>query len=140
MEELVDILVTTYNTNEKYLKKQIESILKQTYKNIRIYISDDNSTNINVAEILKKYKEQDERIELYIQPKNLGYNKNFEFLLKQSKAHYIMFSDHDDIWNKEKVEKSLKKKMWTWFTATVDKLMKMELFYMMIILNTKMYL
>lgn len=72
MEELVDILVTTYNTNEKYLKKQIESILKQTYKNIRIYISDDNSTNTNVAEILKKYKEQDERIELYIQPKNLG--------------------------------------------------------------------
>ena len=66
MEELVDILVTTYNTNEKYLKKQIESILKQTYKNIRIYISDDNSTNTNVAEILKKYKEQDERIELYI--------------------------------------------------------------------------
>ena len=60
MEELVDILVTTYNTNEKYLKKQIESILKQTYKNIRIYISDDNSTNTNVAEILKKYKEQDE--------------------------------------------------------------------------------
>ena len=58
MEELVDILVTTYNTNEKYLKKQIESILKQTYKNIRIYISDDNSTNTNVAEILKKYKEQ----------------------------------------------------------------------------------
>ena len=102
MEELVDILVTTYNTNEKYLKKQIESILKQTYKNIRIYISDDNSTNTNVAEILKKYKEQDERIELYIQPKNLGYNKNFEFLLKQSKANYIMFSDHDDIWNKDK--------------------------------------
>ena len=64
MEELVDILVTTYNTNEKYLKKQIESILKQTYKNIRIYISDDNSTNTNVAEILKKYKDQDERIEL----------------------------------------------------------------------------
>jgi len=45
-------------------------------------------------------KEQDERIELYIQPKNLGYNKNFEFLLKQSKANYIMFSDHDDIWNR----------------------------------------
>ena len=88
MEELVDILVTTYNTNEKYLKKQIESILKQTYKNIRIYISDDNSTNTNVAEILKKYKEQDERIELYIQPKNLGYNKNFEFLLKQCIMSY----------------------------------------------------
>ena len=109
MDELVDILVTTYNTNEKYLKKQIDSILRQTHKNIKIYISDDNSTEPKITEILKKYKEQDERIELYIQPKNLGYNKNFEFLLQQSTAKYIMFSDHDDIWCKEKVEISLKK-------------------------------
>ena len=35
MEELVDILVTTYNTNEKYLRKQIESILRQTYNNYK---------------------------------------------------------------------------------------------------------
>ena len=109
MEELVDILVTTYNTNEKYLKKQIDSILKQTYKNIKIYISDDNSPNTKVAEILKQYKELDDRIELYIQPKNLGYNKNFEFLLEKSSANFIMFSDHDDIWHKDKVERSYRK-------------------------------
>ena len=109
MEELVDILVTTYNTNEKYLKKQIDSILRQTYKNIKVYISDDNSTDLKIAGILKQYKEKDKRIELYIQPKNLGYNKNFEFLLEQSKANYIMFCDHDDIWHKDKVEKSLAK-------------------------------
>ena len=109
MEELVDILVTTYNTNEKYLKKQIDSILRQTHKNIKIYISDDNSSDEKVAEILKEYEQKDNRIKLYIQPKNLGYNKNFEFLLQQSTANYIMFSDHDDIWGKEKVEKSLNK-------------------------------
>ena len=107
MEELVDILVTTYNTNEKYLRKQIESILRQTYKNIKIYISDDNSTNKNISPILQEYAEKDKRIKLYMQPKNLGYNKNFEFLLKESKANYIMFSDHDDVWHKDKVEKSL---------------------------------
>ena len=109
MEELVDILVATYNTNEKYLKKQIDSILRQTHKNIKIYISDDNSSDEKVAEILKEYEQKDKRIKLYIQPKNLGYNKNFEFLLQQSTADYIMFSDHDDIWGKEKVEKSLNK-------------------------------
>ena len=76
MEELVDILVTTYNTNEKYLKKQIDSILRQTHKNIKIYISDDNSSDKKVAEILKEYEQRDNRIKLYIQPKNLGYNKN----------------------------------------------------------------
>ena len=109
MEELVDILVTTYNTNEKYLRKQIESILKQTYNNIKIYISDDNSTDLKVKEILKGYADNDKRIRLFLQPKNLGYNKNFEFLLQQSTSDYIMFSDHDDIWHKDKVEKSLKK-------------------------------
>lgn len=109
MEELVDILVTTYNTNEKYLRKQIESILKQTYSNIKIYISDDNSIDLNVKKILKEYENNDKRIKLYLQPKNLGYNKNFEFLLQQSTADYIMFSDHDDIWHKDKIEKSLKK-------------------------------
>lgn len=109
MEELVDILVATYNTNEKYLRKQIESILRQTHKNLKIYISDDKSSDKKVAEILKEYEKKDNRIKLYIQPKNLGYNKNFEFLLQQSTANYIMFSDHDDIWGKEKAEKSLKK-------------------------------
>ena len=109
MEELVDILVTTYNTEEKYLRKQIESILKQTHKNIKIYISDDKSTDSKVVEILKEYASKDDRIKVFVQPLNLGYNKNFEFLLKKSKAKYIMFSDHDDIWHKDKVEKSLKK-------------------------------
>ena len=62
MEEVVDILVTTYNTNEKYLRKQIESILRQTYKNINIYISDDNSPNKNISQILQEYAEKDKRI------------------------------------------------------------------------------
>lgn len=108
MEELVDILVTTYNTKEKYLRKQIESILNQTHTNIKVYISDDKSTNPKVEKILKEYEEKDERIKVFIQPINLGYNRNFEFLLKKSKANYIMFSDHDDVWHKDKVEKSLK--------------------------------
>lgn len=109
MEEIVDILVATYNTKEKYLRKQIESILRQTHTKMKVYISDDCSTDPTIEKILREYEEKDERIKLYIQPTNLGYNKNFEFLLKKSKANYIMFSDHDDIWHKDKVEKSLKK-------------------------------
>ena len=115
MEELVDILVATYNTKERYLRKQIESIRRQTHKNIKIYISDDKSTDPRVEEILREYEEKDERIKIYIQPLNLGYNKNFEFLLKKSKAKYIMFSDHDDGWHQDKVEKSLKKLQESYF-------------------------
>ena len=80
MEELVDILVTTYNTNEKYLKKQIESILKQTYRNIKIYISDDNSPNPRVAEILKQYKE-DRNLEFQY---TFSKNNNMQFIIKEN--------------------------------------------------------
>lgn len=109
MEEKVDVLLTTYKTNINYLKQQIDSILKQTYTNIHLIISDDNSSSEEIKKILKDYEKQDERITLYLQEKNLGYNKNFEFLLSKSKANYIAFSDHDDIWNADKIEKCLKR-------------------------------
>ena len=109
MEDLVDVLIATYNTEKKYLEKQIQSILKQTYKNLQIYISDDCSTKPEVQEILKNFAKKDKRIKLFLQPQNIGYNKNFEFLLNQSTANYIAFSDHDDIWYLDKIEKSLKK-------------------------------
>ncbi len=108
-EELVDILVTTYNSNQKYLKKQLDSILNQTYKNIKVIISDDKSTNFRVLKTLEEYEKKDKRVIVYAQAKNLGYNKNFEFLLKQSTAEYIMFCDHDDIWHEDKVRKSLER-------------------------------
>ena len=81
MQEEIDILLTTYNTEIEYLKQQIESILNQTYQNFRLLISDDDSTKKEVKAILEEYQKQDNRITLYRQEKNLGYNKNFEFLL-----------------------------------------------------------
>ena len=109
MEDKIDIILATYNTKIEYLKKQIDSILNQTYTNIEIIISDDNSSEKEVQKILKEYEEKDSRIKLYIQEKNIGYIKNFQFLLEKAGAKYIMFSDHDDIWYKNKVEESIKK-------------------------------
>lgn len=109
MNNKVDILLATYNTKIDFLKEQIDSILNQTYKNFELIISDDCSTKKEVREVLKEYEKKDKRIKLYFQEKNLGYTKNFEFLLKKSSSKYIMFSDHDDIWYKEKVKKSLEK-------------------------------
>lgn len=57
--------------------------------------------------MLREYEKKDDRIKIYVQKENLGYIKNFEFLLKESKNDYIMFSDHDDIWYENKIEESL---------------------------------
>lgn len=106
-ENIIDILMATYNTNIHFLKIQIESILNQSYQNIHLVISDDASTKKEVMETLKEYEKKDKRIELYSQEKNLGYLKNFEFLLQKSQAEYIMFADHDDIWYENKVKTSI---------------------------------
>lgn len=109
MEELVDILLPTYQTNLVFLKKQIDSILNQTYQNLHLYISDDDSQEKELIQVLQEYEKKDNRITLFLQKENIGYNKGFEFLLKQSTAKYISFCDHDDIWYPTKIEQSLQK-------------------------------
>lgn len=105
--EKVDILLATYN-GEKFIVEQLESILRQTYKDFNLIISDDNSTD-STLKILDEYAKKDSRITLYKQKKNLGVISNFEFLLSKVKSKYFMFSDQDDIWIEDKIEKSLNK-------------------------------
>lgn len=103
--EKVDILLATYN-GEKYLKEQLDSILTQSYKDFRILISDDFSSD-NTKAILEEYKKKDERITVFYQKENLGVVRNFEFLLSKVENKYYMFSDQDDIWKENKIEKSM---------------------------------
>lgn len=105
--EKIDILLATYN-GEKFVKEQIESILNQTYENFNLIISDDASTD-NTLNILEEYEKKDTRIKVFKKEKNKGLIDNFEFLLKNVTSDYFMFSDQDDIWKKDKIEKSINK-------------------------------
>lgn len=103
----IDILMATYN-GEKYLAKQLDSIINQSYKNWNLMIRDDNS-NDRTLQILEKYEKMDKRIRvLHDNKRNLGIVKNFEELLKNSTSEFIMFSDQDDIWLENKLEVYLK--------------------------------
>jgi glycosyltransferase involved in cell wall biosynthesis len=103
----IDVLLATYN-GEKYLRCQLDSILNQTHKNIRLLINDDCSTD-GTIEILKEYETKDNRVKVQYNEKNLGYIKNFENLLKRVENNYFALSDQDDFWMENKIEKSLDK-------------------------------
>lgn len=105
--EKIDILLASYN-GEKFIREQIDSILSQTYSNFRLIISDDCSKD-STRDILKEYEKKDNRIKVYYQEKNLGYVKNFEFLLTKVESEVYCLSDQDDVWMPEKVEKTYKK-------------------------------
>lgn len=107
MESKVDIILAAYN-GEKYIAEQIESIIKQSFKNWRLLIRDDNSTD-RTLNIIKKYSQLDNRIRIVENNNsNKGVTKNFEILLNISKAEYTAFSDQDDVWLPCKIEKMMK--------------------------------
>ncbi len=101
----VNILMSTYN-GEKYVAEQIDSILDQTYKDIHLYIRDDGSTD-DTMEVLKGYV-KDPRVTVY-EGKNVGYGRSFLRLLsKASDGDYWAFSDQDDVWMPDKIERAVK--------------------------------
>ncbi|NLH38783.1 MAG: glycosyltransferase family 2 protein [Elusimicrobia bacterium] len=105
----VEILMATYN-GERYISEQLDSILNQTYNNWHLTVRDDGSSD-DTVNILKKYLLiHPEKISIIeTNNKNLGPCDNFALLLEKSKADYIMFSDQDDVWLRNKIEISIKK-------------------------------
>lgn len=102
---MISVVMTTYN-GEKYLGEQIESVLLNLSEEDELIISDDGSKD-HTREILRCYREQDDRIRLYKGPQK-GINANFEFALKKAKGDFIFICDQDDIWEKNKKDLVLK--------------------------------
>ncbi|WP_158859290.1 glycosyltransferase family 2 protein [Lunatibacter salilacus] len=100
---LISIALCTYN-GEKYLCEQLGTLVGQTYPNLEIIIVDDASTDQTWA-ILHEFAECYPSIRLFRNFTNLGYQKNFEKALGLCKGEYILISDQDDIWDKDKVTK-----------------------------------
>ena len=100
-EPLVSVIVPVYNV-EKYLKRCLDSIIEQTYKNIEIILVDDGSTDRS-GEICDEYKKRDERIVL-VRQKNKGVASARNSGLKKAKGELICFIDPDDFVKKEYVD------------------------------------
>lgn len=100
---VVEVLLAIFN-GERFLAQQIESILAQNYKHIRIVARDDGSTDGSVAIVRSFIEKHPERIVLLDDSRgNLGQTMNFLQLLQSAAADYVMLSDQDDVWLPEKV-------------------------------------
>lgn len=102
----LSVALCTYN-GEKFVQKQIDSILDQTIPVHEIVVCDDCSTD-RTKEILLEYKEKYPTIfELHFNEENLRSDKNFEKAIFLTTGDYIFLSDQDDLWVPEKVDKIL---------------------------------
>lgn len=93
MSEKVSIIIPVYNV-EEYLKKCIDSLLAQTFKDIKIILVDDGSTDSS-SKICDEYNRKDKRV-LVIHKKNEGVSKARNTGLEYAHGKYVMFVDSDD--------------------------------------------
>ena len=96
---LISIGIPTFN-RPKGLENVLNNFLNQSYKNLEIIISDNNSDNPEVRLISNKYSQKDSRIKVYEQTTNIGMFNNFEFVLNQASGEFFMWASDDDIFEK----------------------------------------
>jgi glycosyltransferase involved in cell wall biosynthesis len=99
---MISILLPVYNV-EKYIKQSINSILRNSYKNLELLIINDGSTD-NTEEIIKCFS--DERIK-YFKKSNSGLIETLNYGIKKCNNSIIMRMDGDDLIHSKKIENQL---------------------------------
>ncbi len=105
VEPLVSIIIPVYNS-KKYLKKCLDSILEQTYKNLEIILVDDGSTDES-KKLVDDYEKSNHLIKA-IHQKNSGLSSARNTGLKIATGNYIMFVDSDDHIEPDMIQDMLK--------------------------------
>ena len=94
-QNLISVGVPVYNA-EKTISRCLDSIINQSYSNLEIIISDNNSTD-RTLEICKSYADVDSRIILIKQESNIGPARNFAYVLERSHGTYFCWVASDDM-------------------------------------------
>lgn len=90
---LVSVIIPVYNV-EKYLRKCLDSVINQTYKELEIILVDDGSTDSS-GKICDEYAQKDNRIKV-IHKSNGGLSDARNVGIEKSNGEYICFIDSDD--------------------------------------------
>ncbi len=99
-------IVPVYNT-EKYLKKCLDSLFNQTYKNFEVIVINDGSPD-NSKDILLKYAKKYDNLKL-IDQQNQGLSVARNNGVKSAAGQYLIFIDSDDYVEKKLLEEVDKK-------------------------------
>lgn len=93
MSDTISIIIPVYNV-ESYIRKCLNSVISQTYKNLEILLIDDGSTDES-GKICGEYAVKDKRIRLF-HKENGGASSARNLGLKNFTGQYVGFVDSDD--------------------------------------------
>ena len=95
----ISVIIVTTNSKNENLEALLDSIYRQTFKNVEIVILDDNKLNNNTL-IYKKIKEQNKKgIKIIIYESKVGKLRKRIDGVNNSKSPFLLFIDSDDNFN-----------------------------------------
>lgn len=94
---LVSVGIPTFNRPDG-LRRTLECITGQTYKNLEIIVSDNCSPGPETESVVREFMAKDSRIRYYRQEINRGPTVNFGFVLEKATGEYFMWAADDDEW------------------------------------------
>jgi glycosyltransferase involved in cell wall biosynthesis len=101
-------VILAVRNGERYLPAMLDSLLIQTTRDFNVLVRDDGSSD-GTLEILETYKTKfDGRLSVIMGKPSGSFVANFGILMRETKADYVLFADHDDVWKPEKVELTLR--------------------------------
>lgn len=100
--KLVSIIIPVYNVS-KYLNECLDSIVRQTYKNLEILLIDDGSTD-DSGVICDNYSKEYSNIKVF-HLKNSGVSAARNYGIEQASGDYLTFVDSDDVIDETMIEK-----------------------------------
>ncbi|MCK5677768.1 MAG: glycosyltransferase, partial [Flavobacteriaceae bacterium] len=99
-QPLISVVMATYNTQDQYLKKAIDSVINQSYPNWELCIADDASNNNKTIEILNNYEKDYSNIKIVFRRKNGHISEATNSALALATGEFVAFLDHDDMLSK----------------------------------------
>ncbi len=102
---IVSIGMPVHN-GEKSIRKSIDSLLSQTFKDFELIISDNGSID-GTGVICNEYAAKDSRVHFVQQKENRGAGKNFQFVLEKARGEFFMWAADDDYWEKNHLTKCI---------------------------------
>lgn len=104
---LISVVMSVYNAPLEMVKLSINCVLNQTIKDIEFIIVDDNNS-IEVIGYLKKIGQEDSRIYVIHNSKNIGLTKSLIKGIVHARGKYIARQDADDLSKPSRLEKQVK--------------------------------
>ncbi len=101
IQPVFSVIMPTYNSNPKWLKEAIESVINQVYPNWELCIADDASKNPKTLEVLNFYQNKDHRIKVIFRSQNGHISLASNSAVEIASGDFIALLDHDDLLPKD---------------------------------------